>query len=48
MARARSLFWPTKAPPSDGSGKDLDFAGFVQMFEDKVTNEKQPHGHHKA
>jgi len=39
---------PTKAPPSDGSGKDLDFAGFVQMFEDKVTNEKQPHGHHKA
>ena len=43
---------PRKAPPSQGlgeaGGKDLTFAEFEERYRDQVTNEKQPHGHHRA
>lgn len=44
---------PRKAPPSQGrgegaGGKDLSFAEFEEQYKGRVTNEKQPHGHHKA
>lgn len=40
---------PRKAPKvSKATGKDLTFAEFEEMYKDQVTNEKQPHGHHKA
>lgn len=40
---------PRKAPPRRRKGdKDLSFAEFDEMYRDQVTNEKQPHGHHKA
>ena len=43
---------PRKAPPSKGlgeaGGKDLTFAEFEERYRDQVTNEKHPHGHHRA
>ena len=57
--RARQRKWgdhesshPRKTPPSKGrgeaGGKDLTFAEFEEQYKGRVTNEKQPHGHHKA
>eukprot|EP01043_Picozoa_sp_COSAG02_P032560 COSAG02_NODE_2180_length_9587_cov_3.009275_4_plen_273_part_00 len=40
---------PRKAPKvGKAGGNDLTFAEFEEMYKDRVTNEKQPHGHHKA